>query len=167
MRLGGVEPAGRCNPGLFSGVDPARSGLSVDYVYSPGPVFLVWPLMTPRYLFGFMLKNKKLWRHSPKRRPRPQIALQWCVTDRSSPWPELLRSELSVLAFLPFYYANLTPRADGTMRACPVPDVILHIAIANELTHTIPPQAPHFSGTRSPTTMEWMLRSRCLPMRLA
>jgi hypothetical protein len=51
-----------------------------------------------------------------------------------------------VLAFLPFYYTNLTLRPDGTMRACPVPDVVLHIAIANELTHTVPPQAPHFSG---------------------
>ena len=32
------------------------------------------------------------------------------------------------------------------MRAYPVSDVLFHIAIANELTHTIPPQAPHFSG---------------------
>jgi hypothetical protein len=32
------------------------------------------------------------------------------------------------------------------MRVHPVPDVFLHIAIANELTHTIPPQAPVFSG---------------------
>ena len=32
------------------------------------------------------------------------------------------------------------------MRVYPVPDVLFHIAIANELTHTIPPQAPHFSG---------------------
>jgi hypothetical protein len=51
-----------------------------------------------------------------------------------------------VLAFLPFYYTNLTLRPDNTMRAYPVPDVVLHIAIANELTHTVPPQAPHFSG---------------------
>ena len=32
------------------------------------------------------------------------------------------------------------------MRVYPVPDVLLHIALANELTHTIPPQAPDFSG---------------------
>ena len=50
------------------------------------------------------------------------------------------------LAFLPIYYTNLTSRADGTMRVYPVPDVLFHIAVANELTHTIPPQAPHFSG---------------------
>ncbi|MGC2627249.1 MAG: hypothetical protein WA269_10455 [Candidatus Udaeobacter sp.] len=50
------------------------------------------------------------------------------------------------LAFLPIYYTNLTSRADGTMHVYPVPDVLFHIAVANELTHTIPPQAPHFSG---------------------
>jgi hypothetical protein len=53
---------------------------------------------------------------------------------------------VAVLALLPQHYTNLTRRADGTMRAHPVPDVFLHIAIANELTHTIPPQAPVFSG---------------------
>jgi hypothetical protein len=51
-----------------------------------------------------------------------------------------------VLGFLPLYYTNLTLQADGTMRVYPVPDAFLHIAIANELTHTIPPQAPVFSG---------------------
>ena len=50
------------------------------------------------------------------------------------------------LAFLPIYYTNLTSQADGTMRVYPVPDVLFHIALANELTHTIPPQAPHFAG---------------------
>ena len=32
------------------------------------------------------------------------------------------------------------------MRVYPVPDLLFHIAIANELTHTVPPQAPVFSG---------------------
>jgi hypothetical protein len=50
------------------------------------------------------------------------------------------------LAFLPIYYTNLTWRADGTMRVYPVSDVLFHIALANELTHTIPPQSPDFSG---------------------
>src|SRR5205814_8135976 len=62
---------------------------------------------------------------------------------------------LIVLAYLPSYHANLTPRADGTMYANPVPDVVLHIAIAHELTHTIPPQAPHFS--RHPLTYHYGL----------
>ena len=32
------------------------------------------------------------------------------------------------------------------MRVYPVPDLLFHIAIANELTHTVPPQAPVFAG---------------------
>ena len=32
------------------------------------------------------------------------------------------------------------------MRVYPVSDVLFHIAIANELTHTVPPQAPLFAG---------------------
>jgi hypothetical protein len=50
------------------------------------------------------------------------------------------------LAFFPIYYANFTWQPDGTMRVYPVSDVLFHIAIANELTHTVPPQAPLFAG---------------------
>ena len=53
---------------------------------------------------------------------------------------------IMALAFLPIYYTNFTSRADGSMPLYPVPDVLFHIAIANELTHTIPPQAPLFAG---------------------
>jgi hypothetical protein len=52
-----------------------------------------------------------------------------------------------VMAFLPLYYTNLTLRPNGTIRVRPVPDVFLHVAIANELTHTVPPQ-PGLFGTR-------------------
>ena len=52
----------------------------------------------------------------------------------------------AVLAVLPFYYCNLTLRSDGTMRVTGVYDVFFHIAIANELTHSVPPQAPVFAG---------------------
>ena len=51
-----------------------------------------------------------------------------------------------VLAFLPLYNTNLTWRTDGTMRVHPLRDVFVRIAIANELTHTVPPQSPVFSG---------------------
>ncbi len=53
---------------------------------------------------------------------------------------------ITVLAILPQYYTNLIPRNDGTMKVYPVDDVFLHLAIANELTHTIPPQTPVFAG---------------------
>ena len=52
----------------------------------------------------------------------------------------------AVLAVLPLYYWNLTLRSDGTMRVTGVYDVFFHIAIANELTHSVPPQAPLFAG---------------------
>ena len=50
------------------------------------------------------------------------------------------------LAFFPLYYTNFTWQPDRTMRVYPVSDVLFHIAIANELTHTVPPQAPLFAG---------------------
>jgi len=109
--------------------------------------FLVWPLMTAAvFVWLYASKTKTLWRHSPKQTSlSPESAA--VSRDRSGvALAGVIALGIVVLAFLPFYYTNLTPRADGTMRAYPVPDVVLHIAIANELTHTIPPQAPHFSG---------------------
>ncbi len=53
---------------------------------------------------------------------------------------------IAVLAILPQYYTNLIPRSDGTMQVYPADDVFLHLAIASELTHTIPPQTPVFAG---------------------
>ena len=53
---------------------------------------------------------------------------------------------VTMLALLPQYYNNLTLRNDGSMKVHAVPDVFFHLAIANELTHSIPPQAPVFAG---------------------
>jgi len=109
--------------------------------------FLVWPVMTSAvFVWLYASKTTTPWRPSPKQASlSPENAEVVC--DRSGvALAGVIALGIVVLAFLPFYYTNLTPRADGTMRAFPVPDVILHIAIANELTHTIPPEAPHFSG---------------------
>ncbi len=51
-----------------------------------------------------------------------------------------------MLALLPQYYTNLTLRADGTMRVHAIPDAFFHLAVVNELAHSIPPQAPVFAG---------------------
>ncbi|MEP7071702.1 MAG: hypothetical protein ABI839_04895, partial [Verrucomicrobiota bacterium] len=51
-----------------------------------------------------------------------------------------------MLALLPQYYTNLTFQTDGSMKVHAVPDVFFHLAIASELTHSIPPQAPVFAG---------------------
>lgn len=53
---------------------------------------------------------------------------------------------LVTMAVLPLYFRNLTWRPDGSMRAYPVADVYMHLAIAGELTHTLPPQCPVFAG---------------------
>ncbi len=109
--------------------------------------YLLWPLATVA-VFAWVYCTKIKTPRGRSATPAslfPESATVWC--DRSGvALAGVIALGIIVLAFLPFYYTNLTWRADGTMRACPVPDVVLHIAIANELTHTIPPQAPHFSG---------------------
>ena len=104
--------------------------------------FLIWPLGIGAVFAFLCLRKTKTPKSgslplesSPVPRDRSGVALAGVVT-----------LGIVVLAFLPFYYTNLTWRTDGTMRAYPVPDVLVHIAIANELTHTVPPQVPHFSG---------------------
>jgi len=105
-----------------------------------GRFFFLWPLATGAvFIWLYAAKTTTLWDRSTD-----SVAAE---SDRSGVLlAGVIALGIVVLAFLPFYYTNLTPKADGTMRAYPVPDVVLHIAIANELTHTIPPQAPHFSG---------------------
>ena len=52
-----------------------------------------------------------------------------------------------MLSVLPQYYGNLTfDSAGGLKRADDFPDAVLHVAIASELTHTVPPQAPVLAG---------------------
>ncbi len=63
---------------------------------------------------------------------------------------------ITVLAILPQYYTNLIPRNDGTMKVYPLGDVFLHLAIANELTHTIPPQTPVFAGHALTLTLRFV-----------
>jgi hypothetical protein len=53
-----------------------------------------------------------------------------------------------VLAISPLYYSNLTLAPDGRMHACSVFDPYLHAAIARELTRSVTPQNPVFSGVR-------------------
>ena len=51
-----------------------------------------------------------------------------------------------VLVKLPLFFGNLIIAADEGMTVVPISDALLHVAIANELTHTIPPQNPIFAG---------------------
>src|SRR5262245_44427622 len=49
---------------------------------------------------------------------------------------------VGTLAVLPQYYSNLATRTDGTLRINHLNDPVFHLAIANELTHSVPPQVP-------------------------
>ena len=50
------------------------------------------------------------------------------------------------LTVSPVCYPNMTVTQNGGMRLCPLFDAPFHAAIANELTHSIPPKNPIFSG---------------------
>ena len=109
-------------------------------------LYFIWPLATAAvFIWLHAGKRKSSSRDSVEIPPQNESEKRSC--DRSAlVFAGVVALGVIVLAFLPFYYANLTWQADGTMRVCPVPDVLFHIAVANELTHTIPPQAPHFAG---------------------
>ena len=112
-----------------------------------GRFYLVWPLTTAGIC---------VWLYSTKRKSLSSNSAGFeSLSQGSAPlWRDrstlvlvgVLILGIIALAFLPLYYTNFTPQSDGTMRVYPVSDVLFHIAIANELTHTVPPQAPVFAG---------------------
>ena len=109
--------------------------------------YLVWPLTTAAVF---------VWLHCSKRKSLLLNSAKLAASHGESAKQSRDRSGLAltgvvalgilVLAFLPLDYTNFTWRPDSTMRVYPLSDVLLHIAIANELTHTIPPQTPVFAG---------------------
>ena len=110
-------------------------------------LYVLWPLLVVA-LFAFLHRRAwgqlLVWPGSPA-----QLCAQTGnhSRDRSSlVLAGVIALGVMLLAFLPQYYTNLTLRSDGTMRVHAVYDAFLHLAIANELTHSIPPQAPVFAG---------------------
>lgn len=109
--------------------------------------YFVWPLATAAvFVWCQRGKIKLSWPRCVRVAARYDAAAEK-PSDRSSlALAGVVALGIIVLGVLPFYYTNFTWRGDGMMRVYPVPDVLLHIALANELTHTVPPQAPHVSG---------------------
>jgi hypothetical protein len=109
-------------------------------------LYFAWPVATAAVFVWFQSHRLRSPLRSPATlTPHEQNDKRSC--DKSlAALAAVVALGIGALVFLPIYYTNFTWRADGTMRVYPVPDVLLHIAIANELTHTIPPQAPHVSG---------------------
>lgn len=50
------------------------------------------------------------------------------------------------LIVVPLYYRNLSLDSSGGLAFYPFPDVVLHLAAAQELTHSVPPQVPFVPG---------------------
>jgi len=110
-------------------------------------LYVLWPMAATAVLIwlrsgrwkSLLRQSAKLGAHDKETARRPRDRSGFALAG-------VVALGVMVLALLPQYYTNLTRRPDGTMRVHPVPDVFLHIAIANELTHTVPPQCPVFSG---------------------
>jgi hypothetical protein len=110
-------------------------------------VYVLWPLATTGLFFYLHTgKWKSLFSQLEKVTPHNKETVRPSRDKSGLALVGVVGLGVAVLAILPQHYTNLTPRADGTMRVHPIPDVFFHIAITNELTHTIPPQAPIFSG---------------------
>jgi hypothetical protein len=50
------------------------------------------------------------------------------------------------LFLLPTYYANFDLTSESQLAISPIRDTFLHVAISQELAHSIPPQVPFFAG---------------------
>lgn len=110
-------------------------------------LFFIWPIVSGAVFICLQGRATRLLLRRPGNAEVSDKQITKPGYDRSLlVFTGIVALGVIALAFLPIYYTNLTSRADGTMRVYPVSDVLFHIAVANELTHTIPPQAPHFSG---------------------
>jgi hypothetical protein len=112
-----------------------------------GRFYLLWPLTAVGVcIWLFTTKQKSLLSNSARFELRSKERTMWSRDRSALVLAGLLALGIIALAFFPIYYTNFTTQPDGTMRVYPVADVLFHIAIANELTHTVPPQAPLFAG---------------------
>ncbi len=112
-----------------------------------GRFYLLWPLTAAGIcVWLFTGKRKSLSSNSARLEPLSQRSATSSRDKSTLVLAGVLALGIIALAFLPLYYSNFTWQPDGTMRVYPVPDMLFHIAIANELTHTVPPQAPVFAG---------------------
>ena len=112
-----------------------------------GRFYLVWPLTAAGVCVWFLTsKRKSLLSTSASLEPFCHGSATQSRDRSTLVLAGVLILGIIALAFFPLYYTNFTSQPDGTMRVYPVSDVLFHIAIANELTHTVPPQAPVFAG---------------------
>jgi hypothetical protein len=99
-------------------------------------LFLLWPLAAAT-----------VWLYRRKRKWREICRLHLSLDVSYILLFGLIMVSLVPLAVLPMYYRNLDVLSNGTMTFfVQLQDVNLHLPIAQELTHSIPPQIPFFAG---------------------
>lgn len=112
-----------------------------------GRFYFLWPLIAAGI---FIFLHQSNWRsllvNSSSIEPLSKGSVALSRDGSALVLAGLLALGIIALAYFPGYYTNFTWQADGTMRVSPISDVLFHIAIGNELTHTVPPQAPLFAG---------------------
>jgi hypothetical protein len=112
-----------------------------------GRFYFLWPLIAAGLFVWLHRSNwRSLLRNSSSIEPLSKGSATLSRDRSALVLSGLLVLGIIALAFFPGYYTNFTWQQDGTMRVYPIPDVLFHIAIANELTHSVPPQAPLFAG---------------------
>lgn len=95
-------------------------------------LFVAWPVGAVALLLYVRRRDLSTFRLGFEKSHAPLVAV--------------LALGVIVLIKVPLFFGNLTVGTDGGMTVVPISDALLHVAIANELTHSIPPQNPVFAG---------------------
>jgi hypothetical protein len=130
----GITSVERATVGLVLGMTVSLTVYWALRLINLSPLFWVWPLAA-------LLKHTIGISHRRLRMQASSVAgHHWCLLA-------LLIAQFGLLVFLRGFYANLARHADGTMTldASSV-DVLLHASVAQELTHSLPPQIPFVAG---------------------
>jgi hypothetical protein len=98
-------------------------------------LFLPWPLIAGA---GCAFRVGRQWGALPRRQP---------ILDGSHLLLlGVLALSMALLAVIPTYYHNLALLPNDELQYLDIADVYLHLGIANELTHSVPPQMPFLAG---------------------
>jgi hypothetical protein len=127
----------------IAGLDSMALSLNLGLVISAIAFGLLSYFSAQQYFILYVLVGAGIFAyHCRKGWERPALSFE-------GPYLLLLGTILvgvALLAILPMYYSNMTLTTEGRMRVSPINDFFLHAGIANELTHSVPPQNPVFAG---------------------
>jgi hypothetical protein len=130
----GITSVERVTIGLVLGMTASLAVYWALRLINLLPLFWVWPLAALlRHVIGLSRRRLRIQASSV-------AGHHWCLLA-------LLIAQFGLLVFLRGFYANLARHADGTMTLdTSSVDVLLHASVAQELTHSLPPQIPFVAG---------------------